>query len=175
MLRRIFWAAAILTLIGGTYWIMSGLDSELQCYEVQPDDGAGPAETVTDCVAEEEPGFDEGGTFFVEYRLQRDRVRAREVEMLEELIDQSRADPEKKEQAGSMLLELIQLMEQELLVENMLRAQGYDDAVFFYRNGFATVMVKKGEISEREFVQITGAVAAIAGVEREEIEVITRP
>lgn len=175
MLRKMLWILAMLALVGGTYWIISGLDSELQCYEEIAEEGLQPAGPVTGGKDEGEQEFDRNGSFFLEYRLQRDRTRAREIEMLEELINQSQAGPEAKERAGTMLLELIHRVEQELLVENMLRAQGYDDAIFFFRNRSATVMIKKNELSEREFVQITDAVATIVGIEREEVAVITRP
>ena len=175
MLRRVLWAMAMLALLGGIYWIMSGLDSELKCYEVLPENGLEEYGPVGEGVAGEEQIDDGGGSFFVEYRLQRDRARAREIEMLTELIDQGEAGPEAKKEAEVMLLQLIDLIEQELLVENMLRAQGYADALFFFRNRAATVMLKKEELSEREFVQITEAVAKVVAVEREAVEVIARP
>lgn len=175
MLRKALWAAAMLVLLGGTYWIISGLDTELKRYEVIPDDELHLIGPVMGSAETGDWGFDESGSFFVEYRLQRERVRSQEIEMLEQLIGNNKASAESKLQAEAMLLDLILLMEQELLVENMLRAQGYDDAIFFYRNRAATVMVKKGELSEREFVQITDAVAGLVGVGREEVQVITRP
>ncbi|HOB87170.1 MAG TPA: SpoIIIAH-like family protein, partial [Bacillota bacterium] len=80
-----------------------------------------------------------------------------------------------KEEAEAMMLEIIQLMEKELMIENMLKAQGYEDALFFYRNRLATVMVKKKELSEREFLQVTEVVAGALDIEREEVKVIARP
>ena len=63
--------------------------------------------------------------FFVEYRLQRDRVRASEIEMLERMIENPNISPEGKKKAEAQLLALTAAMEEELLVENMLKAEGY--------------------------------------------------
>ena len=43
-----------------------------------------------------------------------------------------------------MLLAIVDLMEQELMIENVLKAQGFADAVFF-KNSVASVMVKQAE------------------------------
>ncbi len=74
-----------------------------------------------------------------------------------------------------MLLEIIQMRERELLVENMVKAQGYDDAVFFYQDQLATVMVKHKDLDEKSFIQIAEAVAAAAGIDREDVQVMARP
>ena len=171
--KKMLWVALLLLLAGVTAWVISGLEQERQTsYDVIADDEL--QEVLTGMAEDGDWGYDEGGAFFVEYRLQRDRVRAQEMEMLEEILNNPNASATAKEEAENMLIELVKLMEQELLIENMIKAQGYEDAVFFYRNRVATVMVKKQELSEREFVQITETVAGVAGVDKEEIQVISR-
>ncbi|HOL17716.1 MAG TPA: SpoIIIAH-like family protein [Bacillota bacterium] len=171
--KKMLWVAMLLLLAGVTVWVISGLERERQTsYDVVTDDEL--QEVLTGMAEDGDWGYDEGGAFFMEYRLQRDRVRAQEMEMLEGIINNPNTSAEAKEEAEDMLMELVKLMEQELLIENMIKAQGYEDAVFFYRNRVATVMVKKQELSEREFVQIAETVAGVAGVEKEEIQVISR-
>jgi stage III sporulation protein AH len=173
--KKILWVMLLLILAGATYWVISGLEKEMQTYDVMPDDDLliiGPAEGLAE---NGDWGFSEGGAFFVEYRLQRDRVRAQEIEMLEDIMNNPNSSQAAREEAENLLLEIIKLMEQELLVENMIKAQGYDDAVFFYRNRVATLMVKKAELNEREFVQVTETVAGTIGIDRSDVQVITRP
>jgi len=62
--------------------------------------------------------------------LQRERVRDQSIEMLQTLIDNPNAAAAAKEEAEKLLLEIVRQREQELLVENMIKAQGYEDAVF---------------------------------------------
>jgi stage III sporulation protein AH len=95
--------------------------------------------------------------------------------MLEDVLNNPNSSPEAKEEAENLLFDLITVMEQELLVENMIKAQGYDEAIFFYRNRVATVMIKQKELNDREFIQITDTVAGVIGIEREDVQVITRP
>lgn len=171
--KRILWMALLLALIGVTFWVISGLDREMQSsYDLLPDDDLIGA--FTGLAENGDWGYDQGGAFFVEYRLQRERVRAQEVEMLEDILNNPNSSNTAKEEAENMIIELVKIMEQELLIENMIKAQGFEDAIFFYRNRAATVMVKQKEISEREFVQITDTVSGVVGVGREDVQVIAR-
>jgi stage III sporulation protein AH len=171
--KKALWAVLLLLLIGGTAVVISGLERDMQSsYKAYT--GENPAEMLNGIVDNQEWEIDRGGAFFVEYRLQRDRIRSQEVEMLEDLLNNPNTSDGSKQEAEEMIIELVQLMEQELLIENMIKAQGFEDAIFFYRNQVATVMVKQQEISEREFIQITDAVAGVAGINREDIQVIAR-
>ncbi len=109
--------------------------------------------------------------FFAEYRMQRERVRGREIELLKDLISNKEAGSEAKEEAERALLDIVDIMEKELLIENMLKAQGFDDALFFYRADNATAMLKSGSLDDRELLQVAEVVAGITGVDRETVQV----
>ncbi len=169
--KKLVWMVFIAVLAGATWWVIGGLDVEMQSsYDVIPDD----ALVLANVAEKDDWGFDQSGAFFVEYRLQRQRIRDQEVEMLQEVLNNPNSSQEGKEEAEHLLFEIIKLMEQELLVENMIKAQGYEDAIFFYRNRVATVMIKQKELSERQFLQIAESVAGLLGIERESVQVITR-
>ncbi|MCR3922168.1 MAG: SpoIIIAH-like family protein [Firmicutes bacterium] len=110
--------------------------------------------------------------FFVEYRLQRERMRASEVEMLNGMIANDNITAEGKKQAEEQLLELIELMEKELMVENMLKAQGYNDAVFFYKDGRVNVVVQASKLDESQFMQIADMIGSVTGVSIDNISVV---
>ncbi|NLM52542.1 MAG: SpoIIIAH-like family protein [Firmicutes bacterium] len=111
-------------------------------------------------------------TFFVEYRMQRERVRASEIEMLNQMIENPEISAEGKKKAEEQLLAMVELMEKELMIENMLKAQGYKDAVFFMKDGQVNVVVAAVALGEEEFMQIAEAVSTAAGVNLENISVI---
>ncbi len=172
--RRIIWVLSMLLLIAGTYWIISGLGIEMKTMdEIIPDSELGADPVISG--AQNEWDLEEGGVFFVEYRLKRDRVRDQEIEMLNQVLENPHSSPEAKQEAESKLLSIIDLMELELTVENLILAQGYDDAVFFFRNQVATVLVKREQLTGAEFVQIAEIVAMAVGVEREDVQVIAQP
>jgi stage III sporulation protein AH len=155
--------------------VVGNIEREKEEYEVFADDALLlPSLKLEGEDNMEEWGGDETKSFFVEYRLQRDRVREQEKEMLRELIDNPNASSASKTEAEKLLLSLVETMEKELLIENIIRAQGFSDALFFYRNNNAMLMIKTEDLSEREFVQITDMVSGIIGTSRETVQVIIK-
>lgn len=170
--RRIFVLAALLLAFGCVWWLMQ-VEREVNRIEIVT--GEPPASSV---MAPDSPAAGEkvltaeGPSFFVEYRLQRDSIRSREMEMLNQLVENEKVSEEGKKQAEQQLLSLIALMEKELLVENMVKAKGYRDAVFFYRDGLANVVVEAEDLSERDVVQLAEMVSGLAGIRMEEVAVV---
>jgi len=116
--------------------------------------------------------LENGEDFFVEYRLVRDRTRGQEMEMLEEMLDSPGVSSESKKEAEKNILEIVDVMEKELLIENLLKARGYVDALLFYRGDLATVMLKTGELSEEEVLQVSQVVAGATEVSREQVKIM---
>jgi stage III sporulation protein AH len=66
--------------------------------------------------------------FFAEYRVERERVRGRQIEMLREVLN----SPVMKEAQPEAALELINIsakMEKELQTEGIIKSNGFDDCV----------------------------------------------
>lgn len=170
--KRIWLIGAILGLMI-IYVLVNILEKEMSLIEVTPDES-----TVTQMLADELPEdptnwkFDDAHAFFVEYRLERDRVRGHELEMLNDIINNAQAGVESRREAELQVLKLVDLMEKELIVENMLKAQGYTDAIFFGGKDGVTVMIHTEHLGEDEFWRIADMVAAISGVSREKVQVI---
>ena len=108
---------------------------------------------------------------FVEYRLERDRVRGQEMEMLNKMINNPQVGAEARLEAEQQLLHLVNLMEKELIVENMLKAQGYKDALCFPAENY-TVMIEAEKLDAEDFLRIAEMVAATIEISREEVQVI---
>jgi len=172
--KKIFILGALILAVGCLWWL-ERVDREVNRIEIgakEPAPAHAPAllpeaEALTE---NQEPS--ENRAFFVEYRLQRERVRAKEAEMLNQIIENEKVSAEGKIQAEQQLLALIALMEKELLVENMVKAKGYSEAVFFYRERLANVVVNAEELSEREVVQLAEMVSGLTGVKMEEVTVV---
>jgi len=170
--RKLFALAALLLAVGSIWWLVQ-VRREVNRIEIVTGEPAAVPGTIPEpAVPEGKVLTAEEPSFFVDYRLQRDRIRAREMEMLNQIIENEKISAEGKKQAEQQLLSLIALMEKELLVENMVRAKGYPEAVFFYRDGLANVVVEAENISEREAVQLAEMVSGLAGVKMEEVAVV---
>ncbi len=66
-------------------------------------------------------------------------------------------------------------MEKELLTENLVKAQGHKDAIFFYRESKAHLVLKSRDISEKQFAQLVEIVSVVAGINMEDVVIIEKP
>ena len=167
------WIFSILIAALITYVFVFNLEKEMSLIEVVPDENLSKpmlAENFPDQPSKWD--FDDTKAFFVEYRLERDRVRGREMEKLEEIINNFQIGEEARREAELQLLDLVDLMEKELIVENMLKAQGYEDALLFIGKGIATIMVNADKLKENDFLRIIETVASITGISQEQIQVV---
>ena len=162
------WAVVILVLFSGLIWWMN-IEKEMQEVTLTPASQTG--EVLEDPTNPEETPV-EGNAFFVEYRIQRDRVRAQEIELLKDIINNPGASSEAKQNAEHKLIDMVSKMEQELMLENMIKAKGFEDVVFFFEDGTANVVVKVEELTDAEFFQIAEAAARITEESLENILVI---
>ncbi len=173
MSKRNLWIITILLVGVVTYLLVTVLEEEMSQVEVVFDDS-----TLTPMISgdfTEDPSrweFDDSQAFFVEYRLERDRVRSQELEVLNEMINNPKVGEDARREAEVQILNLVELMEKELIVENMLKAQGYPDVLLFFRRGVATVMVYAEELVEEDYRRIAELVSVITGAAREQVQVV---
>lgn len=173
MNKRMIWIISLLFVAAIVYLFLNGVEKEMSRIEITPDE-----ETFQPLISGElsdDPAqwkFDDSGAFFMEYRLERDRVRGQETELLNEMINNPRVGSEARQEAEEQLLQLVDLMEKELIVENMLKAQGYTDALLFSNRGGITIMIEAEKMSAGDYLRIAEMVAAKLEVAREEVHVI---
>ncbi len=110
-------------------------------------------------------------TFFTDYRMERERVRGENVASLEAITKDSKASKENIDNAQAAMIDLVKLSEKELLVENMIKAKGYNDCVTFIHEGYVNVVVDAKEISQQQAIQIQDIVAKECGVELSKITI----
>ncbi|NLC10722.1 MAG: SpoIIIAH-like family protein [Firmicutes bacterium] len=172
--KRNIWIGSLILLALVTFWLVYNLEREMSQIEITPDKEGQLLTAIKELEDPSEWNFDDTKAFIIEYRLERDRVRSQELEMLKDIIDNPNTSEENKKEAERKLLQITDTMDKELLIENIIKARGYEDAVFFYREGIATLLVFGGEVSEEEFVRIAEIVASITGLPREEVQVIEK-
>jgi len=133
----------------------------------------GDDEDVTDVVGEDPAdwGIDGKGQFFVEYRLERERVRSREFDVLQQMINNPNVTTESKTEAEKKLLQLQEIMETELLVENAVKAQGYDNAILIMQQDGALVIVDSPELSSQEILLIAQIASQSTGFRASQINI----
>ena len=67
--------------------------------------------------------------YFAQYRTERSQTRSEQIMQLNEVINSSEKDSETQVNALNMKLKLAGIIEQELMLEKLIKAKGYDETV----------------------------------------------
>ena len=103
--------------------------------------------------------------YFTQYRTERSSSRNEQILRLDAIISEAETDSAALNDALEMKLQLTAIMEKELLLENLIKAQGYEDAVVTISTANVNVIVKKnGEVDATDAAQILSIVTAETGV-----------
>lgn len=121
--------------------------------------------------AAEEQGVED---FFTEYRLERERMRGQQVELLKALADNPRSSEETRQKAQEQLFEIGRVMSREAEIEQLLRAKGFADAVVSLRENAATVVIKGPQVTAEEAVRISDLVGRGAGIPARSVLIIPK-
>ncbi len=110
-------------------------------------------------------------TKFAEYRIEREKARSRRLELLENNLDNSELSQKYREELQDELLNLLGNAANETEIENLLKANGYLDAVTLIENQSATVVVPV-TLTKEEAVIIGDLVHRITGIQLERITIV---
>ena len=108
--------------------------------------------------------FSDREAFFIEFRLERERIRSRELDILQQLINNPNVTAESRREAEQSILRLQALMETELMVENTVKAQGYKNAIMIMKQEYVTIVVDASELSRGEVNLLARLVADATGI-----------
>lgn len=111
--------------------------------------------------------------FFVDYRIDREAERSRQMEMLREIAASSTPDESVRRQAQEKVISLMQKTEKEARVERLLRAMGFQDAVVAIEEEGVTVVVP-GKISTEVDTTVATIVYHSLGMAQERVMVLGR-
>ena len=96
--------------------------------------------------------------FFSEYRLNRDKVRSQNLEAIQNITKDTSLDKEIIKEAVEESVSISKLSETELVVENLIKAKGFDDAIVIIHAGYANVIVDAASLSPSDAAQIQNIV-----------------
>lgn len=96
----------------------------------------------------------ESSTFFTEYRLERDKNRSKEYDMWQNIIESEKAEPTFKTLAQEEIVKIVALTEKEMIIENLIIARGFKDALVFLADDSVTVLVEANELNPANVAQI---------------------
>lgn len=98
-------------------------------------------------------------------KLNREQVRAKSKQTLQEIIDNNSLNDAAKEEAVQKLVELTENEEREAAAENLLTAKGYSNSVVTITDGKVDVAVGMDNLSDMNRAQIEDIIKRKTGVE----------
>ncbi|MDP3044889.1 MAG: SpoIIIAH-like family protein [Bacillota bacterium] len=137
-----------------------------------PDDERDSGEPTD--VVNADPGGFAIDDYYVEYRLERERSRGKQVELLYSIINDLNASPEARQSAQQRLLDITLKIDREVSVENILRAKGLNDVVVFFQDDDAVTVVVPELSTAEQGATVINLVARATSILPEKIMVIAR-
>lgn len=115
----------------------------------------------------------ENEDFFPEYRIKRERLRGKKMELLQQVSANSSGDNENKDVALLKMVEISEKAEKEMQAEAMIKSIGVEDCVFILKKDYAMLIVQNEAdlINEQE---IKEAASLVAACEPNKISIISR-
>lgn len=112
--------------------------------------------------------------FFVEYRLQRDKTRSQQVEILKDIIESPSSTPDTSKAAQEQLLLLSRNISKEARVENLLKAKGYREAVVCVDQKGVTVVLESRGLNPAEENRVIDIVSRETGFGEQSIIIVPK-
>ncbi len=113
--------------------------------------------------AEGNGGTEQTVSSFADFRTERERVRTQELTSIDSIINNENTDTQTLAEAQKMKLELTDTMEKELLIEGLLKAKGFEDAVITISDAAVNVIVKQKDLTKQQVAQVLEIVLREAG------------
>ncbi|MGI5921985.1 MAG: SpoIIIAH-like family protein, partial [Syntrophomonadaceae bacterium] len=118
-------------------------------------------------------GVTTSASFFAEYRMERERSRSKQIELLREIIN-SQADTKAREAASLRLVDISRDMEEEMKIENLVKSRGYNECVVITQANNTMVIVQSEDIDIEEKNELIQLAGNATGNEVDKINVIIR-
>ncbi len=112
-------------------------------------------------------------TFFNSHRSNRETARAEEFSYLDAIIKSESTSENVKASAEQKQVELLEFIEKELVLESIIKAKGFDDAVVTMSTNNLNVIVNKAELTSQDVAQIVGAMLSETDYARNQVYVMS--
>ena len=112
--------------------------------------------------------------FFIEYRLERDRARSEQINILQEIVNNPNSDQASKKEAQRKILAVTDKMEKELEIESLIRARGYRDALAYIHEQAVDVIIHTDGLAKEDVAKIGDIIVKVTGFNTENVTIIEK-
>ncbi|MCT4621556.1 MAG: SpoIIIAH-like family protein [Marinisporobacter sp.] len=92
--------------------------------------------------------------YFIESRLNMNIEREKMISLLNEMINNDRTDAANRKAASDEKMKLIDVMSKEKIVENLVKAKGFEEALVFITDHSANIIVEKEKLNDADVAKI---------------------
>lgn len=111
-------------------------------------------------------------SFFSGFRMERERVRGKQIEVLNEVISSQENEPQAQVVAASRLVKITEDMDIEMKAEQILKSKGYPDCVVFMQKGAVTAVIKSAPLVAEEKAELKEMLGRLAECKLEAVSII---
>ena len=109
--------------------------------------------------------------YFATAKLEREQSRSRALEILRQAAASSDAEERGNAQAG--MTKIAFSVENEMIIEGLIKAKGFEDTVVYISDSGASVVVKTDTLTAAQTAQIKDIVTEKAAVSAEKIKIVS--
>lgn len=110
-------------------------------------------------------------SYFVQAKLDREQSRAKQKEILTEMLSDENVAAAKKEECADSMLEIQKRIEKETAAESMIEAKGFKEVYVRIDDDTVDVVVSKSELTSAEVAQIQDIVKRKTGIDVKNIRI----
>ena len=110
-------------------------------------------------------------SYFVQAKLDREQSRAKQRDMLNEMLNNEKATSEQKNEATTAMLQIQKRIEKENAAEDMLKAKGFSEVYVRIDDDTVDVVVDKEKLTDTEIAQIEDTIKRKTGLPADKIRI----
>lgn len=116
----------------------------------------------------------EGMGFFSEYRMERERVRGRQIEMLKNLASNPSNAQKVRDEAAMKLVRVAERTEKEMQAETLIKAAGIRDCAVIIEDAGVSIILESTAVSDEQKEDIIKRSSLATGVKTDKITIDVR-
>ncbi|GGE10312.1 hypothetical protein GCM10011571_09540 [Marinithermofilum abyssi] len=183
MNKQTVWLVTMLTLmvVLSAYYIVTGPvePADQMVSKEKVDDGQIEVKTKESGKAEKDEvkktAKESDSDYFVGYQLQRSTLRSKMTEDYMKILTDPEASKEKLKEAQAKIDELMKVDKSESVMEDLIRAEGFRDAVVINTDKNVDVIVQSDKLSRSQVVKLLSMVKRQMDVPANRISIAYRP
>ena len=110
-------------------------------------------------------------SYFIQAKLDREQARAKEKDILTEMLNNNNVEQTKKSECANAMLEIQQRIEKETASEAMIESKGFDEVYVRIDDETVDVVVNKEKLTDSEIAQIEDIIKRKTGVSADKIRI----